>query len=63
MCLKKQKGKYRKNIICIVGGNMLEKNFNVVINNIKQEIKNIQYKVAVASNINLISMYFRLGRY
>lgn len=41
---------------------MLEKNFKLIINDIKQEIRNTQYKVAVESNINLISMYFRLGK-
>ena len=42
--------------------NMLDKDFKDVINNIKQEIQNTQYKVAIESNINLISMYFRLGK-
>ena len=41
---------------------MLEKDFKVIINNIKQEIKNTQYKVAVENNISLISMYFKLGK-
>lgn len=41
---------------------MLEKDFKVIINNIKQEIKNTQYKVAVENNISLISLYFRLGK-
>ena len=42
--------------------NMLEKDFKEIIKNIKQEIRTTQYKVAVQSNINLISMYFRLGK-
>ena len=41
---------------------MLEKDFKTIINDIKQEIKNTQYKVAVENNISLISMYFRLGK-
>ena len=41
---------------------MLENDFKVIINNIKQEIKNTQYKVAVENNISLISMYFKLGK-
>lgn len=41
---------------------MLGKDFKTIINNIKQEIKNTQYKVAVENNISLISMYFRLGK-
>lgn len=42
--------------------NILDKEFKEIINNIKQEIQNTQYKVAIESNINLISMYFRLGK-
>ena len=42
--------------------NILEKDFKEIIKNIKQEIRTTQYKVAVQSNINLISMYFRLGK-
>ena len=42
--------------------NMLEKDFKEIIKNIKQEIRTTQYKVAVQSNINLIPMYFRLGK-
>ena len=41
---------------------MLEVDFKDIINDIKQEIKSTQYKVAVQSNISLISMYFRLGK-
>ncbi|HCC03690.1 MAG TPA: DUF1016 domain-containing protein [Clostridiales bacterium] len=41
---------------------MLEVDFKEIINDIKQEIKSTQYKVAVQSNISLISMYFRLGK-
>ena len=41
---------------------MLEIDFKDIINDIKQEIKSTQYKVAVQSNISLISMYFRLGK-
>lgn len=32
--------------------NMLDKDFKDIINNIKQEIQNTQYKVAIESNIN-----------
>ena len=42
--------------------NMLEKDFKEIIQNIKQEIRKTQYKVAIESNISLISMYFRLGK-
>ena len=42
--------------------NMIDKNFKEIINSIKQEIQKTQYKVAIESNINLISMYFRLGK-
>ena len=41
---------------------MLQIDFKDIINDIKQEIKSTQYKVAVQSNISLISMYFRLGK-
>ena len=41
---------------------MQEVEFKNIINDIKQEIKSTQYKVAVQSNISLISMYFRLGK-
>ena len=41
---------------------MQEIDFKDIINDIKQEIKSTQYKVAVQSNISLISMYFRLGK-
>ena len=41
---------------------MLDKEFKEIINNIKQEIQQTQYKVAIESNISLISMYFRLGK-
>ena len=41
---------------------MLEVDFKDIINDIKQEIKSTQYKVAVQSNISLILMYFRLGK-
>ena len=41
---------------------MLNKDFKDIISNIKDEIKTTQYKVAVQSNISLISMYFRLGK-
>lgn len=41
---------------------MLEKDFKEVINNIKLEIHNTQYKVAIENNKNLILMYFRLGK-
>lgn len=40
----------------------MKNDFKEVINNIKNEIKTTQYKVAVENNINLISMYFRLGK-
>ena len=42
--------------------NMIDKDFKETINSIKQEIQKTQYKVAIESNINLISMYFRLGK-
>ena len=42
--------------------NMIDKDFKEIINSIKQEIQKTQYKVAIESNINLISMYFRLGK-
>ena len=42
--------------------NMIDKDFKDIINSIKQEIQKTQYKVAIESNINLISMYFRLGK-
>ena len=42
--------------------NMIDKDFKEIINSIKQEIQKTQYKVAIKSNINLISMYFRLGK-
>ena len=42
--------------------NMIDKDFKEIINSIKQEIQKTQYKIAMESNINLISMYFRLGK-
>ncbi len=42
--------------------NQNEKDTKEIINNIKNEIKKTQYKIAYESNINLISMYFRLGK-
>ena len=41
---------------------MIEKDFKEIIGNIKDEIRNTQYKVAIENNINLILMYFRLGK-
>ena len=42
--------------------NIIDKDFKEIINSIKQEIQKTQYKVAIESNISLISMYFRLGK-
>ena len=36
--------------------------FQKIISHIKDEIKTTQYKVLVQNNIDLISMYFRLGK-
>lgn len=41
---------------------MLEENFKETINIIKNDIKTTQVKVAISANINLINMYFRLGK-
>lgn len=41
---------------------LTESNFKSIINNIKREIKNTQYKVAIENNISLILLYFRLGK-
>jgi len=41
---------------------MQKDDFKAIFNHIKDEIKTTQYKVAVQSNISLISMYFRLGK-
>ncbi|MCF0124885.1 MAG: hypothetical protein HUJ68_03875 [Clostridia bacterium] len=41
---------------------IIEKEYKDIINNIKNEIKSTQYKVALQNNINLIGLYFRLGK-
>lgn len=44
---------------------MLEENndnFKLIVNNIKNEIKTTQLKVAIEANIGLINLYFRLGK-
>lgn len=41
---------------------MLEKNFKNVINEIKEDIKNTQFKTMQEVNSNLIMLYFRLGK-
>lgn len=41
---------------------MLEQEFKIIINNIKQDIKRTQIKTSVQINKNLIMLYFRLGK-
>lgn len=41
---------------------IIERDFKEVIENIKVEIKNTQLRVAMSANIDLINMYFRLGK-
>lgn len=41
---------------------MIEQEFKIIINNIKQDIKRTQIKTAVQVNRNLIMLYFRLGK-
>lgn len=41
---------------------MLEQEFKIIINNIKQDIKRTQIKTSVQVNQNLIMLYFRLGK-
>lgn len=41
---------------------MIEQEFKIIINNIKQDIKRTQIKTAVQVNQNLIMLYFRLGK-
>lgn len=41
---------------------MIEKEFKVILNNIKLEIKNTQRKTMMEVNSNLIMLYFRLGK-
>ena len=45
---------------------MLDENnnndFKFIVNNIKNEIKNTQIKIAIQNNIGLINLYFRLGK-
>lgn len=36
--------------------------FKLIVNNIKNEIKTAQHKVAIETNRNLIQLYFRLGK-
>ena len=41
---------------------MLKNNFKNVINEIKEEIKNIQFKTTKEVNSNLNMLYFRTGK-
>lgn len=41
---------------------MIEKDFKNVINEIKEDIKNTQFKTMQEVNSNLIMLYFRLGK-
>ena len=41
---------------------MLEKDFKVLLDNIKLDIKNTQRKTIMEANSNLIMLYFRLGK-
>ena len=41
---------------------MLDKNFKDIISNIKEEIINTQIKTMQEVNINLIMLYFKLGK-
>lgn len=41
---------------------MLEQDFKTLIVNVKEDILNTQYKVALNTNSELISLYFRLGK-
>ena len=41
---------------------MIEQEFKIIIDNIKQDIKKTQIKTAVQANQNLIMLYFRLGK-
>ncbi len=41
---------------------MLEKDFKNIINKIKDDIKNTQFKAMQEVNSNLIMLYFRLGK-
>ena len=40
----------------------INKDFKIIVNNIKNEIKTTQIKVAIESNKNLINLYFRIGK-
>lgn len=41
---------------------MIEEDFKNVINEIKEDIKNTQFKTMQEVNSNLIMLYFRLGK-
>lgn len=41
---------------------MNEKDFKIIINDIKTDIRNTQVKALQAVNSNLIMLYFRLGK-
>lgn len=42
--------------------NKIEKDFKTIFNDIKNEIRSTQYNVAIQNNINLIQLYFKLGK-
>ena len=41
---------------------MIEKDFKLILNDIKNDIKNTQRKTIMEANSNLIMLYFRLGK-
>lgn len=42
--------------------NSIEKDFKTIFNDIKNEIRSTQYNMAIQNNINLIQLYFKLGK-
>ena len=42
--------------------NKIEKKYNDVINNIKQDIKKTQLDIMVNANISLVNLYYRIGK-
>lgn len=41
---------------------ILEKDFKIIVNKIKKDIRNTQIKTMLQANSNLIMLYFRTGK-
>ena len=41
----------------------IDKTYNDAINNIKQDINKTQLDIMINANINLVNLYYRIGKY